>query len=81
LLYYSKENIESKKTITLDTTDPVCIFIFDTKGRLVKVIYRQYEDEEHYFIVWDKDDKIEKVLVLEIGFFGLKRIKKALAKK
>jgi hypothetical protein len=65
----------------MNDSDPICICIYDKKERLVKVMHREYGKEEHFFIIWDDNNKVEKILIMEIGSFGLKRIQKALAKK
>ena len=82
--YYSNETINTKNSRQItgesNDVDPCCIFIFDTKGRLVKVLYKEY-DEIHYYIIWDEKNKIEKILILEAGEFGLKGISTILAEK
>jgi hypothetical protein len=85
VLYYDNERLNSVKNLritgSMNDSDPICICIYDKKERLVKVMHREYGKEEHFFIIWDDNDKVEKILIMEIGSFGLKRIQKALAKK
>ncbi|MFW5800175.1 MAG: hypothetical protein ACOCV8_05090, partial [Spirochaetota bacterium] len=81
VLYYPNLKEESQRITSLSITDPVFMFIFDKKGRLIKVYHKEYGDEKHYYLIWDKKNKIEKVLILEIGDFGLKRIRKVISER
>lgn len=84
VLYYTNETVETRSTLRItgnsNDPDPKCIFIFDTEGRLAKIFSRNYDNEEHYYFIWDENNKIEKILILEVGDFGLKGIQKIRAK-
>lgn len=81
VLYYTKEITDFRRTREIDNSDPAMIFIYDKKNRLVKTYIKNFSNEEHHYIIWDENNKIEKVMVLELGDYGLKRIYKILADK
>ncbi len=84
VFYYYSDRVGfiNSSTITgsSNDADPLCMFMYDTKERLVKAIHKEYGKEDHYFIIWDKNNKVKKILIMEIGDFGLRKIQKVVAK-